>query len=41
MMVRSPLRSPLSETSATQEVDACSLGWIAAGKGRQVEREKS
>lgn len=33
MMVRSHLRSPLSETTATQEVDTCSLRWIAAGKG--------
>ena len=39
-MVRSHLRSPLSETSTTQEVDTCSLRWIAAGKGRQVERAK-
>lgn len=39
-MVRSHLRSLLSETSTTQEVDTCSLRWIAAGKGRQVERAK-
>lgn len=39
-MVRSYLRSLLSETSTTQEVDTCSLRWIAAGKGRQVERAK-
>lgn len=39
-MVRSYLRSLLSETSTTQEVDICSLRWIAAGKGRQVERAK-
>lgn len=39
-MVRSHLRSLLSETSTTQEVDTCSWRWIAAGKGRQVERAK-